>query len=196
MARRFALALLFTLLVPPAAPAEETVSTFTLDGLSFISFGDQQIVLPDSGSTIRFHFADANPDGSVPFTIDPADVSIAPVDLPDGSGTLQYALAAQASGTMAPTSDGRMLSFTATVSATVDSPGVKGTYNYTMPFTTESAAASDLEGTAALSVTGMRLVDGAWYGQLVGATTNKANAFPEPGAAVYTVLSGSFDQVP
>jgi hypothetical protein len=30
----------------------------------------------------------------------------------------------------------------------------------------------------------------------VGATTNQENAFPEPGAAVYTVLSGSFDRVP
>ena len=43
---------------------------------------------------------------------------------------------------------------------------------------------------------GLNLVDGVWYGQIVGATTNKENAFPEPGAAVYTVLSGSFDQVP
>jgi hypothetical protein len=42
----------------------------------------------------------------------------------------------------------------------------------------------------------MRLVEGARYGQIVGATTNKDNAFPEPGAAVYTVLSGSFDRVP
>ena len=47
-----------------------------------------------------------------------------------------------------------------------------------------------------MSVTGMRLVDGVWYGQLVGATTNKTNAFPEPGTAVYTVLSGRFDRVP
>jgi hypothetical protein len=42
----------------------------------------------------------------------------------------------------------------------------------------------------------MRLVDGVWYGQLVGATTNQANAFPEPGTAVYTVLSGRFDRIP
>ena len=42
----------------------------------------------------------------------------------------------------------------------------------------------------------MRLVNGVWYAQIVGATTNEENAFPAPGAAVYTVLSGSFDQVP
>jgi len=42
----------------------------------------------------------------------------------------------------------------------------------------------------------MRVVEGAWYGQIVGATTNRENAFPEPGAAVYTVLSGIFDRLP
>jgi hypothetical protein len=42
----------------------------------------------------------------------------------------------------------------------------------------------------------MKLVAGANHVQLVGATTNKANAVPEPGAAVYVVLSGTFDRVP
>ena len=58
------------------------------------------------------------------------------------------------------------------------------------------AQASNAEHTETLSVTGMRLVDGAWYGQIVGATTNRENAYPEPGAAVYTVLSGRFDRIP
>jgi hypothetical protein len=196
MRRSLALAFLCALLLPGAVRADETVSTFTLDGLSFISFGDQQIVLPDSGSTIVFRFETPSADGSVPFTIAPDDVSIPPVDLPDGSGTLRYALASPASGTLVPTSGGRRLSFTATVSATLSSSSVNGTYRYTIPFTTESTSASSVDGAQTLSVTGMRLVDGAWYGQIVGATTNKANAFPEPGTAVYTVLSGSFDQVP
>lgn len=65
-----------------------------------------------------------------------------------------------------------------------------------MPFTTETTTASNAPGTETLSVDGTRLVDGVWYGQIVGSTTNKKNAFPEPGAAVYTVLSGSFDRVP
>jgi len=176
--------------------ADETVSTFTLDGLSFISFGDQEIVLPDSGSTLKFRFGDPNPDGSIPFTIRPEDVSIDPVALPDGGGTLTYALASQATGVMSPTSEGRKLTFTATVSATLDSPTSKGTFDYAIPFTTEAAAASNATGSETLNVTGMRLVDGVWYGQIVGATTNKENAFPEPGTAVYSVLSGSFDQVP
>lgn len=68
--------------------------------------------------------------------------------------------------------------------------------SYTMPLTTETTAASNMAGTETLSVYGLRLVDGAWYGQIVGATTNRADAIPQPGVAVYTVLSGSFDQVP
>ena len=53
-----------------------------------------------------------------------------------------------------------------------------------------------LDGTMTVEITGMRLVDGVWYVQLVGATVNKENAFPKPGTAVYTVLSGQFDQMP
>ena len=32
--------------------------------------------------------------------------------------------------------------------------------------------------------------------QLVDAMVDKPNAVPQPGTAVYTVLSGSFDQLP
>jgi hypothetical protein len=42
----------------------------------------------------------------------------------------------------------------------------------------------------------MRLVEGARYVQLVGATTNRADANPGPGAAVTAVLSGTFDAMP
>ena len=65
-----------------------------------------------------------------------------------------------------------------------------------MPFTTESTEATNLAGNVTVEITGMRLVEGVWYVQLVGATVNKENAFPKPGAAVYTVLSGQFDQLP
>jgi hypothetical protein len=194
--RRTALVTLLVLLVPSLGLAEETVGTFRLDGLSFISFGDRQIVLPSSGSQIRFHFGAPNTDGSVPFTIAPEDVSISTVELPGGGGTLDYTLASPTSGTVTPTADGRKLTFTATVAATLRSPQASGTYQYTIPFTTEATSAHDAKGTQTLSVTGMRLVEGVWYGQIVGSTTNKENAFPEPGAAVYTVLSGSFDRVP
>jgi hypothetical protein len=67
---------------------------------------------------------------------------------------------------------------------------------YSMPFTTETVVSRSLDGNAEIAVQGARLVRGARYVQLVGATANKANARPEPGAAVYAVLSGTFDWVP
>ena len=182
--------------ISPAAQADEVVSTFSLDALSFISFGDQQILLPASGSSITFHFGAPAADGSIPFTIAPSDVSIAPIPLPGNTGTLHYSIASSASGSLVPTSNGRRLSFTATVRATLSDTPRAGSYEYVIPFSTEAAAASNAAGTDSVSVTGMRLIDDVWYGQLVGATTNKTNAFPEPGTAVYTVLSGRFDQVP
>jgi hypothetical protein len=182
--------------ISPTAQAGETVSTFTLDGFSFISFGDQQVVMPPSGSSIKFRFGTPAPDGSIPFTIEPSDVSIPPFSLPSKAGTIHYTIASTATGTLVPTSKGRRLDFTATVRATLSGTPRAGTYEYEMPFSTEAAAAKNEAGTDSVSLTGMRLVENAWYCQLVGATTNKANAFPEPGAAVYTVLSGRFDQMP
>jgi hypothetical protein len=181
---------------PASVNAEETLGTFTLDGLSFISFGDQQILLPETGSSIVFHFGTPAADGAVPFTFSTEDVSIAPITLPSGGGTLHYTIAGSTSGTLEPTAEGRRLSFTATVRAHLaDTPG-GGSFDYVIPFSTENAQASNAAGTDAVNVAGMRLVDGLWYGQIVGATTNKTNAFPAPGTAVYTVLSGRFDRIP
>jgi hypothetical protein len=68
--------------------------------------------------------------------------------------------------------------------------------SYSLPFTTESTSVTSADGTQTITVTGMRMIEGAWHVQLVGSTVNKDNAFPEPGTAVYTVLSGQFDQIP
>ena len=183
------------LLAGPAASAEMT-STLTLDGLSFISFGRQQTFPIPSGSTIRFRFGEPNADGSVPFRIEPGDVSIAPISLAESGGELRYSLASPASGVMRTAEGGRRIDFRAAVDATLVQAAEQGTYTYSMPFTTETLKAKSLGGDLEIEVTGMRLVDGVWYVQLVGATVNQANAFPAPGTAVYTVLSGRFDRIP
>jgi hypothetical protein len=194
---RPSLAAVFSALWLFAMPAasEETVGTLTLDGLSFISFGDQEILPIPSGAKIRFRFGPPAADGSVRFTIQPADVSIPPIS--SSSGTLEYGIGATASGTLRPTEDGRVMAFTAEINARlVQSDGRSGTIVYTMPFSTESASATNLAKTHSVSVKGVRMVEGALYVQLVGATVNKENAYPKPGTAVYTVLSGSFDRIP
>jgi len=181
--------------IAAAARAETTVGTFTLDGLSFVSFQDVEVLQLPSGSTLRFHFGQPASDGSIPFTLAPEDVEIAPIPMA-GAGTLRYSLASPASGWIRPTANGRRIDFTASVAASVELPEGGGTFTYAVPFTTESVEARNAIGTASVEATGMRMVDGAWYVQLVGATTNRTNAFPKPGAAVYTVLSGRFDQLP
>ncbi len=72
----------------------------------------------------------------------------------------------------------------------------QGTYDYEIPFTTAVATATSRDGTETLTRSGRSITDDAHYAQIVGATTNRANAFPKPGAAVYTVLSGRFDTLP
>lgn len=194
---RLSLVAAFSALLLFAAPAasEETVGTLTLDGFSFISFGDEEVLPIPSGATIRFRFGEPAADGSIPFTIRPEDVSIPPIS--SSSGTLEYGIGAPVSGTLRPTESGRRMTFTAKINAKlIRSDGSSGTIVYTMPFSTESASATNLAQTDSVSVTGMRMVEGAWYVALVGATVNKENAYPKPGAAVYTVLSGTFDQVP
>jgi hypothetical protein len=187
--------LLLSLLASPAV-AETTVGTLALDGLSFVSFQDLEVLAIPSGSTLRFHFGAPGSDGSVPFTLAPEDVAIAPIPMPSGGGTLRYALAGPASGWIRPTPTGRRIDFTANVAASLETADGGGTFTYRVPFTTESTEASNAPGTVTIEAQGMRLVEGVWYVQLVGATTNHTNAFPKPGAAVYTVLSGRFDQLP
>lgn len=196
LSRRFVLAVLFVSMIHPLTATAETISTLTLDSFSFVSFGDIEEVYLPSGSTIVFRFGNPNPDGSVPFTIDPQGVSIGPAALPQGPGTLQYSMPTSTTGLMQTTSNGRRIDFNAKVRATISGATSNGSYDYTLPFTTEVATATDLPQTVQLTVQGLRLVEGVWYLQLVGATTNKEHAFPQPGTAVYTILSGAFDQIP
>lgn len=74
-------------------------------------------------------------------------MSIADVPL-DTGGVLRYALASSASGAIRPTPQGREIRFTATVRATLETGGPKdGSFDYTIPFSTEAAAADDRAGT-------------------------------------------------
>jgi hypothetical protein len=177
-------------------PTLQKVSTGTgqdHDGLSFVSFRDQE-VLSLTGGSIAFHFGAPQSDGSVPFTIAPSDVSMPEISLPGGQ-TMTYGLASSASGQLSPSTNGTLVHFSATVAATVSgSEEEGGTLTYAVPFTTETV--STTSGGQTLEVTGARIVSGARYTQLVGATVDKPGSVIDPGAPVYTVLSGTFDQLP
>ena len=190
------LALVF--LLSPLAARAETSATFTLDPLSFVSFEDSEVFPIPAGGTLRFRFGEPDAGGATPFTLAPADVSIPPIPLPDGK-TLTYELASPASGTLTHASspgDRDDLQFVATVRAHLSAPEGGGSMQYVMSFTTRTAGATNLTGTASVAVEGMPLSDAAGAMQLVGATISKEHAFPGPGKAVYTVLSGTFDPLP
>jgi len=189
---QLAAALILVAVVPASRARAETVGTLTLDSLSYVSFQDEQ-VLSLAGATIRFHFGAVQLDGSIPFKIAPDDVSIPEISL-SGDRTLRYGLASATSGLLRPSPTGQILEFNASVTATLTEGKDEGTFTYTVPFSTESATATS--GTKSVHVTGARIVPAARYTQIVGATVNKPNAVPKPGTAVYTVLSGSFDQLP
>lgn len=192
--------LFLVLMLGPAlsmATAEGLVGTLRLnDGLSFISFGDRRIYPIASDATIRFRFGAPTAKGSIPFTISPEDVSIPLISI-GSDESLLYSLDRAASGWVHVSEDGgRRIEFTASVAASLQKGGSSGTLTYLIPFTTETASATDSAGSGTVEVAGVRPRAGGRHVQLVGAVVNKENAFPEPGAAVYTILSGEFDQVP
>ena len=182
-------------IVPVQAVAEETTATLQLDGLSYVSFGGSENYSLPSGSSIRFRFGDRL-GTSIPLTIAQADVSIAPIDLGEGA-TLSYGISGPASGSLRREDDGSLvLSFSATVVAALEGTDNNGSKTYPVLFTTESATARNLGGAIAAEMSGMRMVEGARSVQLVGAATNKENAFPAPGTGVMALLSGTFDRLP
>lgn len=198
MPQRIAIGLVaLALLLAASSHAEGFTATLTLDGMSFVSFGDREAVPLPSGSTLVFRFESESPaGGSTRFTIAPGDVDIPSIPL-RGGRSLRYGLARPAKGVLRVAGGERVLEFTAAVTATLaGDPRTAGTFTYTMPFTTERASATNRAGSRTLTVSGARIAPGADHVQLVGATANEAHAFPEPGAAVYTVLSGSFDRLP
>jgi hypothetical protein len=181
---------------PPDSGADETLATFTLDGFSFVSFEDEDVYPIPTGGALRFRFGAPSADGSVPFTLAPGDVDLPPIPVGDGR-TLTYRLASATGGLVRRSGAGTLVvQFPATVTAELATAEGSGSVPYSLVFTTETTSAPDLDNQTRVTVEGMRLQAGPGAMQLVGAATSRANAFPGPGKAAYTVLSGRFDRLP
>jgi hypothetical protein len=196
MNHRFAILLVVTMAAGvPATSRAENFGTLALDGLSFVSFdGEQNLPIP-AGSSIRFRFGDIA-SGQASFTIDPADVVIAPIPLGEDGAVLHYRLRASATGTVRKIDGTPKLEFAAEIEAATTNGSGSAANSYSLLFTTETATATSLDQSEQIEVDGMRVIPGPNYVQLVGGATNKPDAFPQPGSAVYCVLSGSFDWFP
>lgn len=193
-----AIAFVLSLLLAHGSKAEAKPARLDLDGLSFVSFDGRETYQIPTGAHLTLRF-EASKGSSVAFTIRPEDVVIPPISMGGDSTTLTYALAGPAQGTLRRVGDEAAMDFSATVRATLrDAEGapIGDALSYSLRFTTERAVASDVNGERTVEVEGAPVVEGPNYVQLVGAATNKPDAFPEPGVAVYAVLSGRFDWLP
>lgn len=201
MARRFSfgawLAWAAAAWLVPSATAAELVATLALDGLSFVSFQDQEVYSIPSGGTIKFHFASLDREGSIPVSVGPADVAVGPLTIRGGEGSMLFELVGPAIGSVRLGPDGDLiLELGAKVRVTLTHPEQGGSKEIGVHFSTETKEAVSFDGEEKITVSGMRADPAARGIQLVGTSTNAANDYPGPGAAVYVVLSGAFDQLP
>lgn len=192
--RRPAMALAVLAFIARGATAEDQVGTLSLDADSYISYSESQNPHIPAGSTIRFRFGAVSADGSMPISVRPEDVSIAPIAAEQGMA-IQYSLGESATGTLRKVAGGKQIELFATLVATLQGSPDTPPVSYQLRFTTGTAQASNSSQTEVVTVDGVPAAV-ANYVQLVGAATNRPDAFPGPGEAVYAILSGSFDWLP
>lgn len=150
-----------------------------------------------AGSTITLRFDEPQKTGELPFTIAPEGVEIPALEVGSGEATLRYSLRSPATGVLRRQEDGSLaIRFTAELAATLSGTESDGTKHYTVRFTTAESSASSRVDDGRVSARGARVAEGTRYVRLVGATANALDAYPEPGRAVYAVLSGRFDRLP
>lgn len=181
-------------LVSRGAIAQDQLGTLSLDASSYVSYSESQNPHIPAGSTIRFRFGTASADGSVPITVRPEDVSIAPIAVAQGMA-IQYSLGGSATGTVRKVAGSKQIELFATLVATLQGSPDRPPVSYQLRFTTGTAQASNTSQTESVTVDGVPAA-AANYVQLVGAATNRPDAFPGPGEAVYAILSGNFDSLP
>jgi hypothetical protein len=191
-----ALLLVGTLALTGVAANESTTGTLALDGLSFVSFSDEDVYSIPAGATMRFRFG-TPAGGEVPIVVEPQDLNVGELRLRSGGGLMQLGLVRRAVGRAFRSSDGSLaIELDALVSVIVKHPEYGGARTVRLHLTTEAAQATGTDGLGARSLSGMRLASGSRGIQLVGAVANDADTYPAPGAVVLVVLSGAFDAPP
>ncbi len=188
---------LLLVLLASSSGAEELEATLTLDGLSFLSFGDQQVYSIPAGASLVFRFASGAGERSVPFKILPEDLKIPALPLRGSGEALRFGLAAPVLGSLQLGAGGAAsLTFDARLRVQLDHPTEPGMREISIRFTTEASTAKSLDGAKSIAVSGMRVDSRARAVQLVGTKTGDSRDYPVAGSAVYAVLSGVFDALP
>jgi hypothetical protein len=187
------LTLLFAVAAPPARAAESSIM-LRLDEHSFISYSASDNPPLPAGSTIRFRFGGPLADRSLSVRVEPEDVSIPPVGIAPGAA-IEYSLSEAGTGRAWMEGSRLQIELLATLVANLRGGEAVPPLTYQLRFTTGLAQAPSADQTDSVAVAG----EGAGVSRdlrLVGAATNRPDAFPGPGEAVYAVLSGRLDSLP
>jgi hypothetical protein len=177
------------------AGAEESVAVLTLEKPSFVSFQNEAMHgIP--GGMIRFRLGSREPDGAIPFTIEPSDVQIP--SFPIGrSAHGKYELVAGTSGVIRRGSSGLEITFPARIRATtIPAEGTRTSLQYDLVFTTARVKAMSADRSKSVAPQGKAVDETDGTVELVVATTNPTGAGTMPGAATFAYLVGRFDVVP
>ena len=188
----------FLVMVGGASPAvaQDRVAVLTFAGPSFVSFQNEATQPIPAGGTIRFRLGTRAVDGSIPFTIDRADVQIP--TFPIGrSARGKYELVASTSGLMRRGTNGLEMTFPARIRATtIPAEGPTKSLDYDLVFTTAKATAMNADRTKSVAPQGKAVNEKDGMVELVVATKNGMDAGPIPGAATFAYLVWRFDVVP
>lgn len=185
------------LVLGAAAGAQESVATLTLDDNSIVSFEETEAYSVQPGTTIRFQFSATTVEGRTAVWIALSDLSVGPLTLRSSDEKLLFSLAAPATGVVSRAEDGSLsVEMKALVNITLVQPEGSSMKTIPLRFTTETAEGQNLSGTTRVSLSGARLDPSTRAIELVGTSATPENGYPVPDAAVYVILSGTFDQLP
>lgn len=193
LARRV-VTIVVAVLLSVTSSAEESPATLFLDSNSYIAYGDSETLRVPSGSRIQFRLGSPIPDGSIPLTVKPSGLSMSPIPIAQGAA-IEYTLGETATGTLRAKDGGQEIELFATLVATLQGRPEVPAVTYSLRLTTGRVQAESADRTSAIAIDGVGASPSNAV-QLVGAATNRPDAYPGPGEVVYAVLSGHFDWLP
>lgn len=179
-----------------SARAQEVVANWTLDSTSAVTLENAGVFALPRGSALRVRFGSPQPGGLVPVRIEPPDVVIPRVRLPNNQGYLRFAIARPAAGmARRDGSAGVVIDVQLHVRVTHEYTN-GGTRDFALHLTTEKAESKVPSTNPMERAQGVRLEPASRALALVAVTRTGPDSVVGSDQAVLVRLSGSLDSVP
>jgi hypothetical protein len=176
-----------------AASPQPMELVFTLNALSHVSF-DDQLVLPIAAGEKLHLLSYPHQDGSAAaLRVPRAGLGTRSVSIPGGSRLFAVELLGQGKGAMRSDENGSLV---IELDLVVRLESEAGRRDWPLHLTTEGVESWNAQGTKRFAVEGSRVDPASKVVQLVGSTSAGTDNEVARGAAIYLVLSGTFDRVP